>query len=219
MSDTRLSIEDFPAWLQEQQDTVRRRCARFLFDVSGLVQKQTVRNIARTFGDNPRTPRAGSSGKATGSNRGLANSVMREFNASDGSVSVVVGGTSAPYAAIQELGGDVTPKKTWLTIPNVWDDPTLAGKRAAEFPNSQFVRLSNDLAAIIDPDSDLPFRETVLFWLKKSVHIPARPYLGPAAASVLASQEMNALAMRYFGFTVPMSSAVDTPGRSVSVRF
>ncbi len=232
-NDTRLTIEEFPGWLQEQQDEVTRRVARFLFDVTGLIQKQTIRNIRDTFGTNPATPRAGASGRPTGSGRGLANSVTRQFDPSDESVTVSVGGTSAPYAHIQEFGGTIRPKNvSWLTIPNVQTFPWMAGKRAREFNALRFVPLGPTAAALVDPklvefhsggdgESDLPFRETVLFWLRKRVVLPPRPYFQPAIESVLASADVRRLMQRHLGVEVdpgkiPEGSLLRGPRGSMS---
>lgn len=223
MRDSVFSIEEFPEWLRHERDMVKRRVARFLFDLSGAVQKQTIRNIKATFQNTPRSTMGGS-GKPTGSARGLANSVIRRFTG-DGEVTVSVGGVGVPYAAIHEYGGPIEPVKAkWLTIPNSREYPWLTGKRAGEFDGLQFVPLGPGRAALIDQklapggadddEGDVPFQSLVMFWLRKKVMMPERPYFQPAVDDVLKGQEMTKLIARHFALDqAPGSGSI--PGSSV----
>lgn len=114
----------------------------------------------------------------------LLNSISRSKKVtlnSDGSVTGEIGPEGIPYAAIQEFGGTIVPKsKQFLAIPteeNRRDDglPIMTTTELKATGNS-FIR--NSMIFLAEGKKITP-----MFLLRRSVTIPARPYLSTALAN------------------------------------
>jgi len=114
----------------------------------------------------------------------------------EGGKIVLVGRSTAPYAAMQEYGGIQRPKNAkYLRIPL---GPTLtaagvdryAGPLRQTAPDKFYVReIGGKLFLCVDivrkgKKGNVPQRTDLAYLLVKSVAIPARPFLGPAMARV-----------------------------------
>lgn len=106
---------------------------------------------------------------------------------SDGSVTGQIGSVGIPYAAIHEFGGTVKAvNKQYLAIPteeNRRNDGspivTTDALRAMQKLGLSFI----DKGVIFQKTSKEDQTPIAMFILKKSVDIPARPYLRPALAA------------------------------------
>ncbi len=106
--------------------------------------------------------------------RTLSRSIHTEVEKEGETLAEVVVGTDVEYAAIQEFGGTITPKNTkYLAIPL-----TSAAERYGS-PRNYPVRLIPVIRGGEGVLIDVVDYEAV-YALKKSVTIPARPYLRPA---------------------------------------
>jgi phage gpG-like protein len=109
-------------------------------------------------------------------------------------------GTNKPYAAIQNNGGVIRAKKQWLWIPaagtrqlqrrygyGVTD--VLNGMKAAGYAIFRIGRTMvwREKRKTRNADGKLGYKTHVLYYLKKSVEIPARPFFH------LTDREMNLL--------------------------
>jgi hypothetical protein len=98
------------------------------------------------------------------------------------------GGGNVEYAALQEYGGTVRPKKKWLTIPT--DQAKTRGGdtrgSARMFPDLFFVPIRGDLAALAkrQPGAKRGGKLDVYFWLKKQVTVPATGFMRRAWTTV-----------------------------------
>jgi hypothetical protein len=91
----------------------------------------------------------------------------------------------------------------------------MVGKRAREFPDLKFVQFSPTLAALVFGDSygfssgddseddDL----AVAYWLRKSVTIPAQPFLQPAAEEATSDAAISEGLRAAFGDAAPLVRA------------
>lgn len=85
-------------------------------------------------------------------------------------------GSNLVYAAIQELGGVITPDKAGaLTIPV---HPDAKGKRASDFPDLILIKREGANPLLVRKVGVKQF--DIMFVLVKSAEIPAHPYLRPA---------------------------------------
>lgn len=91
----------------------------------------------------------------------------------EGEKAVSVGPRNVRYAAIHEFGGTITPKKgQFLAIP-----VTTAARYAGSprrFPSRLHAQMAGGGGALVDENGDIQYA------LKRSVTIPARPYVRPA---------------------------------------
>ncbi|MCL2762227.1 MAG: phage virion morphogenesis protein [Treponema sp.] len=98
-------------------------------------------------------------------------------------------GTNKPYAAIQNNGGVIRAKKEWLWIPAAGTrqlqrrygySPTdvLRGLKAAGYAVFRKGRTVcyRDKKKVRNEEGKLVYRDHVLYYLKKLVEIPARPF-------------------------------------------
>jgi len=110
-------------------------------------------------------------------------------------------GTNKPYAALQHNGGLIRAKKNWLWIPaagvrklqrRYGYSPTdvLKGLKAAGYAVFRKGRTMcyREKRRTRNEDGKLQYRDHVLYYLKKSVAIPARPFF------YLTDREMDILA-------------------------
>jgi phage gpG-like protein len=129
----------------------------------------------------------------------LARSILGTMESNASSVDAIVG-TKTEYARIQELGGTVTAGKTsqWLTIPL---EAALTGAavmkypKARDYPNTFFKRGAASGGKNLILWQKLAANKIVsLFLLRKSVNIPARPYMKPSLQEMKAEiiERMNA---------------------------
>lgn len=123
--------------------------------------------------------------------RSIAGTV--EGNPTDAEMSAVLsaggrteGGGEVPYAASQEYGATIRPRRAkWLTIPTdaVKTAAGVARGSARSF-NARFVPVRSDLALLVDRDGKAG-RGRVLFVLKRQVTIPSARFLGRAFDDML----------------------------------
>lgn len=178
--------------LKEEATTLfAKRMIQLTYDLSSAIRVQVIKNADATFN---KTQRENSKGKAQAGSKGsLRNSVS--IIADNGRFGVQVGGPSAPYAAIHEYGGIITPKNAkYLTVPA---GPKYVGKRAREF-DLQFIQFKSGAKALVlksaleilagrkNVGGKLP-KDAVAFWLRDSVTMPKRPYIEPAIQEVLSN--------------------------------
>ena len=91
----------------------------------------------------------------------------------EGETAVTIGPRNVKYAAIHEFGGTITPKNAqFLAIP-VTNEARYAGS-PRRFPGQLHAQMAGGGGALIDENGDIQYA------LKRSVTIPARPYVRPA---------------------------------------
>lgn len=195
--------------LQNTQDQTKRAIMQFQYDIASQILALTQRNIKKVFGvtsgrSTLTLMSRGSTARRSGRGGGLLQSANIERV--PGGVAVVVGGSGAPYAAVHEEGGTITPKSSkYLTIPA---QPKYGGKRAREFSDLRFgfaagygpVLMVRDwnkkngrsANAGVDPKS-------IAFILRESVTIPARPYLRPAVDEATQDDKVKARMRQLLG--------------------
>jgi phage gpG-like protein len=111
-------------------------------------------------------------------------------------------GTNKPYAAIQNNGGVIRAKKEWLWIPAAGVRKLMRGKNGGYSPTDVLRAVKAQGYAIFrmgrtivyrekrktrSAEGKLQYRTHVLYYLKKSVEIPARRFFH------LTEREMNLL--------------------------
>lgn len=103
----------------------------------------------------------------------LMRSIHAEVDAEAGNVRAKIGpGSEVPYAAIQEFGGEIKAKNgKYLAIPLTKKAKTY---KPRDFPGKLSPRMKGDGGVLVDEDG------TAQYALKRSVTIPAHPYLRPA---------------------------------------
>lgn len=100
-------------------------------------------------------------------------SIGHKLHRIQGFVQAVTVGTNIKYGSIHELGGTIEPRDAqWLTIPM----PGITGY-ARDYQNTFFAISKNNNLVLFQNEGG---SVRPLFVLKKSIEIPARPYLGPA---------------------------------------
>lgn len=98
----------------------------------------------------------------------LANSISAKMTSA---TSAEVGTGDVEYAAIHEFGGIIKPTKSkFLAIP-------MNGAKGSprDYADLHFVKLEGGTGLLINKDG------VAKFFLTKEVHMPARPFMGPAA--------------------------------------
>ena len=87
------------------------------------------------------------------------------------------------YAAIQEFGGEITPQqKQALAVPV---HPDAKNKSPRDFQNLIFIKRANRPPLLVRKiGKGNAQRMDIMFVLVKKVHIPAQPFLFPAAIEV-----------------------------------
>ena len=165
--------EQLRAQLRGVQKQLRQQMMRALT----TLEAEIVKNVRSASGLNVRTG-------------ALLNSIggsKKVTTQPDGSVTGEIGSVGIPYAAIHEFGGTVKAKnKQYLAIPlpeNRRPDGspivTTDALRALQKLGLAFI----DKGVIFQKSSKEDQTPMPMFVLKKSVDIPARPYLRPALAA------------------------------------
>ena len=123
----------------------------------------------------------------------LLNSIKSRYERKGDDISSYVGSYGIPYASIHEHGGIIKPKNwkyLWMRLPattvkgSEWRRlaPYEFYKRAkAKVPGYYYAKSKKGNTWAMydeDPEDDEP--GTPLFWLRKSVKMPKRPFLKPA---------------------------------------
>lgn len=141
-----------------------------LNQLSQAVQGKQLMTAAKAGGLIPLQAAAEKAPKRT---RTLARSIhMEEGDSSPTYAEVFVGPSDLPYAAIQEFGGVVSPK-----VAKLLAIPVDAEARTAGSPRGQdlvFVKTLGGQMFLMDKDGKIRYS------LRRSVTIPAHPYLRPA---------------------------------------
>jgi hypothetical protein len=167
--------------LRENLRAYRQRMKEQVYQALTVLEAAIVQNIRSRSGLNVRTSK-------------LLNSIGRSKKVRQDSELVIsgeIGPIGVPYAAIQEIGGTITPKRAQaLTIPlpdNTRRDGTpkitaqeaMSSGRGFIRDGIMFMRKFNvsKKSGMVTGSDLLP-----LFVLKKQVTIPGRPYLAPAVA-------------------------------------
>lgn len=153
--------------LEKETDVFSKRLSFQVFRALSLLEMEIKNNIRKGAGLHVRSG-------------ALLNSVKKEmFETSGGVIYGEVGPEGIPYAAIHEFGGTVVPKnKQFLAIPS---DLNRRPDGQPRFTTSDLMGRSfikNGTIFLKEGKNVLP-----MFFLKKSVEIPARPYLATAIAS------------------------------------
>jgi len=95
-------------------------------------------------------------------------------------------GTPIAYAAIHEFGGTIKPKRgKWLTIPSELAMTPAGVPRypsARDVPGLRFQPIDGSRALLVKDRKGRRARSEVWYYLVRSVTMPARPYLRPAAS-------------------------------------
>jgi len=119
-------------------------------------------------------------------------------------------GTNKPYAAIQNNGGVIRAKKNWLWIPAAGVREKMRGENGGYSPTDVLNKLKSEGYSIFRQGRTIRYREKrrtrneegklvyethVLYYLKKSVEIPARKFF------YLTDKEMD-LIMREVGSAI-----------------
>lgn len=111
--------------------------------------------------------------KAPARTSNLRRSIHSEVAAQDESYAEVVVGTDVEYATIHEFGGTITPKNAkYLAIPLT--DAARAAITPLNFPGRLRPIMRGGSGVLVDQAGEAQYA------LRKSVSIPARPYLRPA---------------------------------------
>jgi len=140
-------------------------------------------------------------GKPLQDTSGLRDSITKEV-IDDRTVSI---GTNKPYAAIHNNGGVIQAKKQWLWIPSAKTREyqgtygyspmeVLNGFKSAGYSVFRMGRtvVYSEKKRTRNAAGELEYKKHILYYLKKSVEIPARPYF------YLNEQDMKLL-MKEFG--------------------
>jgi len=100
-------------------------------------------------------------------------------------------GTNKPYAAIQNNGGVINAKKNWLWIPAAKVRELMRGKNGGYSPTEVLQKMKSEGYSVFRKGRTIVWREKrktrnekgklvykthPLYYLKKSVEIPARPF-------------------------------------------
>lgn len=160
--------------LRDQLNAYKKNLRTQVFRALTTLEGEILNNIRSASGLNVRTG-------------ALLNSVgtsKKVVTNSDGSVTGQIGSVGVPYARIHELGGTVTAKnKQFLAIPTDENrkrdgSPIVT---TGELRTLQKLGLSFIANGVIF-EKKFPTDENpvAMFILRKSVNIPARPYLSPA---------------------------------------
>lgn len=155
--------------LEDELASYRKNLRTQIFRALTLLETEIVQQIRRKAGLHVRTG-------------GLLNSISgsKKVYEDNGTVVGEIGPEGIPYAAIHEFGGTVVPKnKQFLAIP------TEENRRADGLPKMTTTELRNTGHSFVR--NNLIFLQegkkiTPMFILKRSVNIPARPYLSTALA-------------------------------------
>lgn len=163
------AIEDFESGLQQY----RRKLEYQMFRALTLLEAEIKQNIRKGAGLHVRTG-------------ALLNSIggsKKVETDSNGFIYGEIGPEGVPYAAIHEFGGTIVPKnKKFLAIPSEFN------RRPDGLPKITTADLMSGLGKSFIANGVIFLKEgpnkiTPMFYLKKSVDIPARPYLSTAVAS------------------------------------
>lgn len=171
------NTEQFIKELMEDTERYKRDLKKAVFRSLTLLEAEIKQNIRKGAGLNVRTG-------------ALRNSIYKKiFESDSGYVYGEVGSEGVPYARIHELGGTVKPVNAkYLTIPHP------DNRRADGLPKITIQDLFGFLKKQMFIHKNVIFLQTgrkgkkfteirPMFFLKKSVDIPARPYLSTAVAS------------------------------------
>jgi phage gpG-like protein len=148
----------------------RRRLELQTFRALTLLEAEVKQNLRKGAGLHVR------SGK-------LLNSWTKDVRDDGGFIYGELKSEGVPYAAIHEYGGTIVPKnKQYLTIPSEFN------RRPDGLPKLTTADLMGGLGKSFIRNGVIFLQEgknkiTPMFYLKKSVDIPARPYLATAVAS------------------------------------
>jgi phage gpG-like protein len=111
-------------------------------------------------------------------------------------------GTNKPYAAIQNNGGIIRANKEWLWIPAAGVREIMRGHKGGYSPTDVIRKQKSKGYSVFrqgrtvryrdkrkkrNEDGKLVYNDHVLYYLKKSVEIPARPFF------YLTDRDMNLL--------------------------
>ena len=118
----------------------------------------------------------------------------------EGSYAVIVG-TNVPYAHIHEAGGDIFPRRgKYLAIPM---HASAKGHSPRDFPDIFPIRLKDGRLFLARRPMFLTRRRAntggaivMMYALKRSVHIPSRPYLRPSIDYTLYSGQAEEIGKR-----------------------
>lgn len=181
------TISEFMKIMGGMPKSFERQLMRFTFMIATDVRREAIVNAKRNFG---MTARNNSRGVAIAPSRGglISSILVAVVGKYPG---VTIGNITVPYAAIHEFGGVIKPKNAkYLTIPQ---DPFFVGKRAREFDLS-VVRAKSGNLYLVQKNTGV-----FAYLLKKSVTMPARPYLSPAMDYVVKSDKTKQNAEKLLG--------------------
>lgn len=159
MSGKTYTIAQFGEALKRLEKTARGKALKRSAMAGGFVIEAEAKiNVNDTF--NP----------GTGN---LAGSIFTDTVHESDTLVETATGPSVIYGRIQELGGTVKPVfAKYLAIPiNARKDSS-----PWDYPDLIFIPMDNSSSAMLISKSGV-----AMFWLTKSVTLPARPYLRPAA--------------------------------------
>lgn len=151
-----------------------------LAKLGSLAQVEAIKNSKKQFiGRGQRT--------LTGR---LMNSIFWKVGKHEGKDTAFVGTRGIPYGRINEMGGKITPKNAKF----LWVRSPYAAKKGSKFknftPKDFYMATKSDpshyfYGGSFDTSGTAMYKRgktiEALFFLKKSVWIPERPYLRPAA--------------------------------------
>lgn len=170
------TLQEMAEYLQGLRDNSQKASGLALIQTMTLSEKYAKQNAKKQF-----TGRGGR--KLSGR---LLNSIFSEYSGEGKDQTGYLGTRGIPYGAIHEFGQKGHPlrrKRRWLWIKTeeAWKNSTFKRLTPSEFykrakrKNSGYFYFGG--AAMYEKNNG---DEIPLFWLKKNVDIPERPYLRPA---------------------------------------
>jgi hypothetical protein len=190
---TETTIHNFMQDLKIVRDKTLKSMMQFQLEIAQGLQSNIQQNILNTFGGDrsDRSPLTRASMGGTAATQGRSGALYRsvQIEGSGDGLSVTVGGVGVPYAAAQEWGMHIYPKRSkYLTIPISSD---FRGHRAREF----------DLIMGTDPQWGLVLMTRMgiaAYALRKHVEIKPRPYIQPAIDAMQTNEKVKVALMASF---------------------
>jgi len=163
-------MSDISEALRNAKSDYEKKLMQYNIACAFALRKKIVDKVDSNFGGRVVGDRKITAGFRGGSSGALRNSI-RVVPTAD-RLRITAGNANVPYAAIHEYGGIIQAKKAkYLTIPIA---DKYRARRAREF-NLIFVDKKNTFPFLYDP-----VEKRVAYLLRKSVKIPARPYIRPS---------------------------------------
>lgn len=178
MADIKLEINsaDVLKKIQDGLEVYQKTMSFQVFRALTILEAQIKQNIRRDSGLHVRTG-------------ALLNSVYKKVIIQGTSITGEVGTQGIPYARIHEFGGTIVPvNKKFLAIPSEENrrpdgTPRITTQELMNGLGKSFIMNNIIFLATAGAGKGSKPKLTPMFYLKKSVTIPKRPYIQPAIAA------------------------------------